>query len=105
MHVEYRRYFRKKTEIEGMCDLGSTTTDRVRVAIVDLSLGGVRLEFSGAHAFKIGELGTLRFVLDNRKESVLVEQVVIKSVSNDRIGCQFTEVKDFEKELGFYLLG
>ncbi len=104
MHLEFRRYFRKRTEIEGVIDLGSTATDRVKVAIVDLSLGGVRLEFSGAHAFKIGELGILRFVLDNRKEAVLVKQVVIKTVSNDRIGCQFTEDKDFEKELGFYLL-
>lgn len=104
VHIEYRRYCRKKTKFEGLCDLNSTFTDSWKVAIVDISLGGACLELSGENTIKVGDQGTLRFVLDDQKKTSLVKPVIIKSVSNDRIGCQFAENKDFEKELGFYLL-
>ncbi len=103
MHIEYRRHFRKKTRIEGQYNLNGALTDSWRVTIVDISLGGACLELSGANGVKVGEQGTLRFVLDDQKDTSLIKPVIIKSVSNNRIGCQFSEEKDFEKALGFYL--
>jgi hypothetical protein len=46
----------------------------------------------------------LIFTLDNRKQTVLTKNIIIRTVTGNRIGVEFVEDRAFEKELGFYLL-
>lgn len=104
VHLEFRRHFRKNTELEGMYGLNSPAIGGGKVKVINLSLSGACFEVRGVHDLKIGQRGSLVFTLDNRKETVLFKRVVIKTVASNRIGCEFVEDRAFEKELGFYLL-
>ncbi len=104
VYLEFRRHFRKPTDLEGMYDLKPPAIGGGKVRIINLSLSGVCFEVRGIHDLKTGQTGSLDFTLDNRKETVLFKKVIIKTVIGNRIGCEFMEERAYEKELGFYLL-
>lgn len=104
VQLEFRRHFRKNTELRGTYDIKPPAVGGGITKITNLSLSGACFEIRGIHDLKIGQVGSLVFTLDNRKETVLFKQVVIKSVAGNKIGCEFVEDRAFEKELGFYLL-
>lgn len=103
VQLEFRRYFRKETDLYGICELDGAGPEGWNVSINNVSLGGARLEFQGSHHFKIGEEGILRFSLDDRKHTFLNRPIVIRSVASNHITCQFFGESEFEKDLGFYL--
>ena len=104
LQLEFRQFFRKETELQGVYDTKPPARGGGIATIVNLSLIGACFEVRGVHDLKIGHKGSLVFTLDNRKETVLYRQVIIRSVDGNRIGCEFVEDRAFEKELGFYLL-
>ncbi len=104
VELEFRRHFRKDTELEGTYDLNPPGIGGGNITIINLSLSGASFEVKGVHDLQIGHTGSLIFTLDNRKESVLFKKVIIKSVSGRRIGCEFVDDRAYQKDLGFYLL-
>lgn len=104
LQLEFRQFFRKDTDLKGTYDLNPPARGGGIATIVNLSLIGACFEVRGVHDLKIGHKGSLVFTLDNRKETVLYKQVIIRSVEGNRIGCEFVDDRAFEKELGFYLL-
>ncbi len=104
VHLEFRRHFRKEAELEGTYDLNPPAVGGGKTKVVNLSLSGACFEVRGIHDLQVGQKGSLVFTLDNRRETVLFKKVIIKTVSANRIGCEFVEDRAFEKELGFYLL-
>lgn len=104
VHLEFRRHFRKPTDLEGTYDLIPPATGGGKIKIVNLSLNGACFEVRGIHDMQVGQKGSLVFTLDNRKETVLFKKVVIITVNGNRVGCEFVEDRAYEKELGFYLL-
>ena len=104
VHLEFRRHFRKPTELEGTYDLIPPAIGGGKIKIVNLSLNGACFEVRGIHDMQVGQKGSLVFTLDNRKETVLFKKVIIITVNGNRIGCEFVEDRAYEKELGFYLL-
>lgn len=104
MQLEFRRHFRKPTDLQGTYDLQPPARGGGQIRVINLSLSGLSFEVRGIHDFKIGQKGSLVFTLDNRKETVLYKKVIIKNVDKNRIGAEFIEDRAFEKELGFYLL-
>jgi len=104
LQLEFRQFFRKDTELQGVYDVKPPARGGGTTTIVNLSLSGACFEVRGVHGLKTGHKGSLVFTLDNRKETVHYRQVIIRSVNGNRIGCEFVEDRAFEKELGFYLL-
>jgi hypothetical protein len=104
VHLEFRRHFRKPTELDGIYDLIPPAVGGGKIKVINLSLSGACFEVRGIHNLHIGQMGALHFTLDNRKETVLFKKVIIKTVLGYRIGCEFLEERAYEKELGFYLL-
>ncbi|WP_458778022.1 PilZ domain-containing protein [Desulforhopalus sp. 52FAK] len=104
LQLEFRQFFRKDTELQGVYDIKPPARGGGIANIVNLSLVGACFEVRGVHDLKIGHKGSLVFTLDNRKETVLYRQVIIRSVDGNRIGVEFVAERAFEKELGFYLL-
>jgi predicted Zn finger-like uncharacterized protein len=102
--LEFRRYFRKPTDLEGIYDLNPPASGGGKIKVINLSLSGACFEVRGIHDLQTGQMGSLHFTLDNRKETVLFKKVIIKIVNGNRIGCEFLEERAYEKELGFYLL-
>lgn len=103
VHLEFRKHFRKSTDIDGLYSLLAPAAGGGRVKIQNISRSGVGFSISGKHTIQIGNLAKLNFTLDNRNATELDKQVTIKSISENYIGCEFIENQAFEKELGFYL--
>lgn len=101
--LEFRRQHRKNTELHGISKLHASTFGDGNVKIVNLSLGGVGLEVEGTHNIRIGHKGTINFTLDDRKQSVIMKDIIVRSVQGNSIGCEFVSDKAYEKDLGFYL--
>lgn len=71
--------------------------------ILNLSLQGACFEVKGFHRIQIGQKGIIDFNLDDRKETRLVRDFIVRTVASNTIGCQFNDSQAFAKELGFYL--
>lgn len=104
IQLEFRRHFRKNTDLSGTYDLQKPATGGGKLRIINLSLSGACFQIRGVHDLKIGQKGVVIFTLDNRKQTVLRKNVVIRNVKKNQIGCEFVSDRAFEKELGFYLL-
>ena len=104
LQLEFRQFFRKDTDLQGVYDAKPPARGGGIVNVINLSLQGACFEARGVHGIKVGQKGSIVFTLDNRKETVLYRQVIIRSVDRNRIGCEFVEERAFDKELGFYLL-
>ncbi|WP_459945098.1 PilZ domain-containing protein [Desulfocastanea catecholica] len=104
VHLEFRRHFRKTTELEGTYDVHPPAIGGGRMKVVNLSLSGACVEVWGVHDLKIGQKGSLVFTLDNRKKTVLFKKAIIRSINGNRIGCEFVQDQAYDKDLGFYLL-
>jgi hypothetical protein len=103
VHLEFRRHFRKPTELDGTYDSEAADGVGGKIKIINLSFSGACFEVRTIHGLEIDQRGSLIFTLDNPKESILFKKVVIKTIIGNRIGCEFVEERAYEKELGFYL--
>lgn len=101
--LEFRRHIRKRTDLSGNYSFTPKEMDGTGIKIVNLSLSGASFETRTLHDMQIGQKGYLVFTLDNRKQTIIKKQVVIRTVQNRRIGCEFISDRAFEKDLGFYL--
>lgn len=103
VQLEFRRHYRKPTELPGTYDLSQPAFGGGAAKIVNLSLSGACFEVRGMHDLKIGQKGMLVFTLDNRKKTVVSKNVIIRTVNGNRIGSEFIDDRAFDKDLGFYL--
>ena len=101
--LDFRRHYRKKTELSGTYTLDAPTNGGGRLTVVNISRSGVGFEVTGLHAIMIGQKARLQFTLDNKKKTHIDKHVVIISVKNGYVGCEFLDDRVFEKDLGFYL--
>ncbi len=104
VELEFRRHYRKHTDLSGIYKPFPPAIGGGKVKIFNLSLSGASFEIPGIHDLKIGQKGVLVFTLDNRKATTLTKSVFIRTVIGGCIGSEFEADRDFEKELGFYLL-
>lgn len=102
VQLEFRRHFRKATSLSSTYKVKPPTGSGI-ATVVNLSVSGACFEVRGHHDFKIGQKGELVFTLDDKKKTVLFKNVIIRSINNNRIGCEFVDDRAFSKELGFYL--
>jgi len=100
--LEFRQHYRKPTDLTGRYDI-ITDAGGGRAIIKDLSKNGVGFMVSGIHNVRVGHKILIDFTLDNQKQTPLRKRAVVRSVNNNRIGCEFKKDLAFEKDLGFYL--
>ena len=101
---EFRRHYRKQTDLGGTYRILSTgAAGGGPIAIHNISRGGIGFSVSGTHNLQVGHRAQVDFLLDNRKQSRMQKTVVIRTIRQNHIGCQFEENQAFEKDLGFYL--
>jgi hypothetical protein len=103
VQLEFRRHYRKPTELNGTFDPTYPASGGGVAKIVNLSLSGACFEIRAMHDLKIGQRGKLLFTLDNRKQTALCKNIYIRSVDGIRIGSEFINDRAFDKDLGFYL--
>ena len=99
--LEFRQFHRKPTDLVGFYEISSG--DGGRAVIKDLSKNGLGFMVSGAHNVRVGQKILVNFALDDQKGTTLKKMTVVRSVDDNRIGCEFRKDQAFEKDLGFYL--
>ncbi len=100
--LEFRQHHRKPTDLPGTYNI-VTDGGGGRALIKDLSKNGIGFVVSGIHHVRVGNKVLIDFSLDDRKQTPLRKKAVVRSVKNNRIGCEFNKDQAFEKDLGFYL--
>lgn len=101
--LEFRRHRRKETTLTGAYTPETPSMRGGAVTVVNLSLRGAYFQLRGPHDVQIGQRGAINFILDDRKKTVFLKNVIIRSVRGNLIGCKFIEDQAYEPALGFYL--
>ena len=105
--LDFRRNFRKSTSLSGTYTIigggGSGTGGGGIIQVTNLSRGGLGFTVSGVHCIEAGQEIQIEFQLNDKKQTVLKKQAVVRSVQQNVIGCEFKCDVDLDKNLGFFL--
>jgi hypothetical protein len=100
--IEFRKHYRKKVRLPGEYII-QKRGEKGEIIIRDLSLGGIRFESLRPHQISTDDTLEVKFKLDNPLRSEICKLVKVKFVRDRIIGAQYSEIKLYKKELGFYL--
>ncbi len=105
VHLNFRKCYRKNVNISGkFMTLTPNVSPFLDMTVCDLSKNGIAFKmFSHANIEKSDTLRVV-FTLDNSKQTAIDKKVIVRDVRNDIVGCEFTELDLYERELGFYLM-
>jgi len=73
------------------------------IHINNISRGGVGFSVSGLHRIEKDQVLQVEFQLNDKKKTTLKKRVLVKSVQQNAIGCQFKDTIEMERALGFFL--
>ena len=71
--------------------------------ILDLSRSGLRMKINAVAEIKIGDILKLQFTLDDKQNSKVTKEVIVRSISGHSLGTEFLSLEHYDK-LGSYLL-
>ncbi|OHE19185.1 MAG: hypothetical protein A2X95_05000 [Syntrophobacterales bacterium GWF2_56_9] len=103
VQIDARKTFRKKTSLEGLYAKLVSPGDFERMTVVNLTLGGCGLLASNEPALNQGDWIKLVFKLDDAKRTEIKRNAVVRRVTGNYIGCQFTVATAYDPDIGFYL--
>jgi hypothetical protein len=63
----------------------------------------MKLVLSASGTIAPGDLLKIEFRLDDARRSLVQKKVVVRNVSEDSVGTEFTVTEALDKALGFYL--
>ncbi len=102
--LDFRRHYRKPTELTGTYKvLVPSDHGSGQIQVNNISRSGVDFSVSGRHTINIDQKIVITFKLDNKKETEIQKQVIVRRISDNSIGCEFIEQTQIGKDLGFYL--
>lgn len=108
VNLNFRKRYRKDTDlIANFKNTSSPGNGGGSCRIVNVSLGGLGLRVEEAGSVEPGDILKIVFKLDDKKQSSLSRQVVVRHIGqNGYVGTQFCDEDDklYEKTLGFYLM-
>ncbi len=105
--LDFRRHYRKDVKFDGNYGMLAPALGSGGLNILNISRNGmgVTISFSvpGSSDFKVGQKARIQFELDDRHKSPINKVVIIRSVRDNYIGCEFEDPQEIDKALGFYL--
>jgi len=104
--LDFRRHYRKQTSLPGIYEIISQGgIGGGIIHINNISRGGVGFTVSGLHRIEKGQELYIEFQLNDKKKTTLKKRVLVKSVLQNTIGCQFKDTVEMDRALGFFLQG
>jgi hypothetical protein len=104
LRLDFRHHYRKPTNLPGTYSI--TTANKVGGGVAqihNISRSGIGFTVSGRHHMEKDLTLILEFTLNDRNQTKLRKEAIIRSINRNYIGCQFPKNDPFEKALGFYL--
>lgn len=104
VNLNCRQFYRKEVNLVGeVQNLSTDSKDSHAMAVVDLSMGGLRFKSTGQTGIIIGHRLHVRFTLDDQKANEIEKEARVVNIQSDYYGCEFLNLAYQEKELGIYL--
>ena len=105
VQLNFRKSYRKNLEIAGTFMIVSPKPSIERtMTVYDLSATGLRFKMIDNISINQGDELIVTFNLDDARRSFIRKKVVVRFTNKNLVGCEFTELALYEKELGFYML-
>ncbi len=102
--LDFRRHYRKQTSLPGVYEiLSKGGVGGGIIHINNISRSGLGFTVSGLHRIEKDQELQVEFQLNDKKKTVLKRRVLVKSVLQNNIGCQFKDTAEMEPALGFFL--
>jgi len=103
--LERRREIRKEVYFPGTFNLMGQGNKPIkgRITVRDLSRSGLRFEINAPYQFRTGETVLLEFTINDREQSLIKRNVIIRSQHGSLVGASFASTEHYDK-LGPYLL-
>jgi hypothetical protein len=103
--LELRKMYRKETSLDGRCTNLSRENQSQPIKIKDVSMSGVGFDtVLSNHGINKDDELKVEFNLDDAKCSHIEKIVVVRSVRDKFVGCEFSNSMEYDKALGFYLM-
>jgi uncharacterized Zn finger protein len=111
--INFRKTYRKVTNLSGICSPISrsdprSTIDYMKVSkitVKNISRTGMGFTLKSPIHIELGDTLEVKIRLDNKKRTKITKQVIVRRISNNYIGAEFTTpVDERYKDLAFYLM-
>ncbi len=100
---EIRQHYRMEVKLTG--DFTNLTSMRSgKMTVENISRTGIGFRVMGFEYFKKEDLVKISFELDNSKRSRIAATGSVEQVQGNFVGCRILQIREGEKELGFYLM-
>ncbi len=105
IHLDFRLYYRKKTELPGTWKLLNFPGEEWgNMKVRNISNTGIGFSVIGQHQLKENQRLQLEFRLDNRDNTRIIKEVRVCAINNSYVGCAFVDQAPHERELRSYLI-
>jgi len=105
VQLEYRKRFRKRTNLNGTYVNHNQHNSSGKVHIRDISVSGLGFTSMDIDKFKVDDELTLKFNLDDEQHTEITKEVTVKEIRKNSVGCEYERGGDFafDGPLGFYI--
>jgi hypothetical protein len=100
---DWRRFYRKPVNLLGDYLKDGDSVGMKTMVVVDVSLGGIRIQTLHDHDLKVDDVIQVTFYLDNALKSLISRNAVIRKVHDRFVGAEFCDNKT-DKALAFYVM-
>ena len=102
--LNFRRFQRRKVIIVGEAkNLSACRGDWTVMTIMNLSRGGLRFKILEPISMHMGDRLRVRYTLDDPREVLVDEEVIVRNTTGDEFGCEFVafsnEPEEFRPDL------
>ena len=106
--LERRRSYRKELHLSGnfVFKPSGGRLQQGKVSVMNISQGGLQLEFNVMPKIKVGEIFEVEFTLDDKQQTLIKKEVAVKRVADKIVGVKFCSIDPSDpsdKAIGFYL--
>ncbi|MBN2516903.1 MAG: PilZ domain-containing protein [Deltaproteobacteria bacterium] len=111
--INFRKTYRKATNLSGICYPISRTGPRntidymriSKITVENISRTGMGFTLKSPIYIQLEDILEVKITLDNKKRTKITKQVIVRRISNNSIGAEFTTpVDERYKDLAFYLI-
>ena len=101
--LDFRKHYRKPTNIDGVYTAIGGHGGGGQMQIDNISRSGVGFSLPEGHRMTVGQKVLLIFKIDDKKQTELTKKVIIRRIHNNSFGCEFANMNQVGKDLGFFL--
>jgi hypothetical protein len=104
--IEFRNRVRKKTNLRATYINHSQDDSSGFLTIQDVSVTGLSFSSRDLKNFKVGDILTVEFTLDDEYRSQIIKKIIIRDIRKNSAGCQYEDEDEvaFGSPLGYFVM-